>query len=89
MQSSGPRARKGYLVEQRPSESRIDPTVFFVSLVVVLAFVAWGVLFTDNIATVTGTVLTYVMTNFGWVFILSTLSFLVSPRRYRSGRAGP
>jgi hypothetical protein len=52
-QSSGPRARKGYLV-QRPSESRIDPTVFYVSLVVVLAFVAWGVLFTENTATVTG-----------------------------------
>src|SRR5215211_4400885 len=77
MQSSGPWARKGYLVEQRPSESRIDPTVFYVSLVVVLAFVAWGVLFTDNIAAVTGAVLSYVMTNFGWVFILSTLSFLV------------
>jgi glycine betaine transporter len=64
-------------VEQRPSEGRIDPTVFYVSLVVVLAFVAWGVLFTDNIAMVTGAVLSYVMTNFGWVFILSTLSFLV------------
>jgi choline-glycine betaine transporter len=37
-------------VEQRPSGSRIDPTVFYVSLGVVLAFVAWGVLFTDNIA---------------------------------------
>jgi glycine betaine transporter len=64
-------------VEQRPSGSRIDPTVFYVSLVVVLAFVAWGVLFTDNIAAVTGAVLSYVMTNFGWVFVLSTLSFLV------------
>ena len=29
-------------MEQRPSESGIDPTVFYVSLVVVLAFVAWG-----------------------------------------------
>ena len=65
MQSSGPWARKGYLVEQEPSGRRIDPTVFFVSLVVVLAFVAWGVLFTDNIAAVTGAVLSYVMTNFG------------------------
>ncbi|HEV2743341.1 MAG TPA: BCCT family transporter, partial [Rubrobacter sp.] len=62
---------------QRPSENRIDPTVFYVSLVVVLAFVAWGVLFTDNISTVTGAILTYVMTNFGWVFILSTLGFLI------------
>jgi glycine betaine transporter len=75
--SSGPWWRKEYLVEQRPSESRIDPTVFYVSLGVVLAFVAWGVLFTDNVATVTGAVLSYVVTNFGWVFILSTLSFLV------------
>jgi hypothetical protein len=56
-QSSGLRARKGYLV-QRSSESRIDPTVFYVSLLVVLAFVAWGVFFTDNIATVTGAVRT-------------------------------
>src|SRR5215217_7699907 len=63
MQSSGPWATKGYLVEQEPSGSRIDPTVFYVSLVVVLAFVAWGVLFTDNIAAVTGAVLSYVMTN--------------------------
>jgi glycine betaine transporter len=62
---------------ERPSESRIDPTVFYISLVVVLAFVAWGVLFTDNIATVTGAILAYVMTNFGWVFILSTLGFLI------------
>jgi BCCT, betaine/carnitine/choline family transporter len=77
MQSSGPWVRKGYLVERSASGSRIDPTVFYVSLMVVLAFVAWGVLFTDNIAAVTGAVLSYVMTNFGWVFILSTLSFLV------------
>ncbi len=68
---------KGCLKVQRPSENRIDPTVFYVSLVVVLAFVAWSVLFTDNVATVTGAVLSYVLTNFGWVFILSTLSFLV------------
>ena len=63
MQSCAPWARKGYLVEQEPSSSRIDPIVFYVSLVVVLAFVAWGVLFTDNIAVVTGAVLSYVMTN--------------------------
>jgi glycine betaine transporter len=92
-QSSGPRWRKEYLVEQRPSEGRIDPTVFYVSLVVVLAFVAWGVLFTDNVATVTGAVLSYVMTNFGWVFILSTLSFLgfmvyLAFSRYGSIRLG-
>jgi hypothetical protein len=43
-QSCGPRWRKEYLVEQRSSESRIDPTVFYVSLVAVLAFVAWGAL---------------------------------------------
>ena len=93
MQASGPWARKGYLVEQKPSGSRIDPTVFYVSLVVVLAFVAWGVLFTDNIAAVTGAVLSYVMTNFGWVFVLSTLSFLVfmlylAFSRYSSIRLG-
>ena len=62
---------------QRPTENRIDPTVFYVSLFIVLAFVAWGVLFTDNISTVTGAILTYLMTNFGWVFILSTLGFLI------------
>ncbi|CAA9463138.1 MAG: Glycine betaine transporter OpuD [uncultured Rubrobacteraceae bacterium] len=68
---------KGYLKVQRPVENRIDPTVFYVSLLVVLAFVAWGVLFTDNISAVTGAILTYLMTNFGWVFILSTLGFLI------------
>jgi glycine betaine transporter len=78
---------------QTPSDNRIDPTVFYVSLVAVLAFVAWGVLFTDNISTITGAILTYLLTNFGWVFILSTLGFLaymlyLAFSRYGSIRLG-
>jgi choline-glycine betaine transporter len=41
-------------------------------------FVAWGILFTDNLAAVFNAVLiNFLVPNFGWVFILATFGFLV------------
>ena len=59
------------------ARTRIDPVVFTVAATVSLAFVLWGVLATDNLATVASDVLGWVIATFGWVFVLATVAFLV------------
>jgi choline/carnitine/betaine transport len=56
---------------------RVDPVVFFVAAGISAAFVLWGVIGTDSLDTVTSDVLTWVIANLGWVFVLSTAGFLV------------
>jgi glycine betaine transporter len=55
----------------------VDPVVFSVAAAISLAFVLWGVLDTDGLAGVAEDVLTWVISTFGWVFVLSTVAFLV------------
>ena len=63
---------------ERPASPRIDPIVFWTAAVLSAVFVAWGILFTDNLAAVFNAVLfNFVVPNFGWVFILATFGFLV------------
>ena len=71
---------------RRAGNSTIDLGVFGISVVITVLFVLWGVLATDNLAAVTGAILDFVISNFGWVFILSSFGFLVfsvypEPRR--------
>jgi glycine betaine transporter len=61
---------------ERPERPRIDPGVFWISLAITVAFVLWGVLATESVATVTGAILDYVIGSFGWVFILASFGFL-------------
>ena len=61
---------------QRSARSGLDPTVFWVSVGITVAFVLWGVLAPDNVAAVTGAIFDFVITNLGWVFVLSTFGFL-------------
>jgi len=56
--------------------STIDPGVFWISLVISILFVLWGVLFTDNLAAVASAVLGWLLASFGWVFILASFGFL-------------
>jgi glycine betaine transporter len=64
-------------VEQRQESTRIDPTVFWVAAIISAVFVLWGILFTDNLAAVFDAVLwSFLVPNFGWVFILSSFGFL-------------
>jgi glycine betaine transporter len=64
-------------VEQREESPRIDSTVFWVAAVLSTIFVAWGVFFADSLAAVFDAVLfSYLIPNFGWVFILSSFGFL-------------
>jgi glycine betaine transporter len=62
---------------QRPASPGIDPTVFWVAAAVSALFVAWGIFFTDNLAAVFDAVLwSFLVPNFGWVFILASFGFL-------------
>jgi glycine betaine transporter len=62
---------------RRSTNVAIDPSVFWIAAVLSALFVAWGILFTDNLAAVFDAVLfNFLVPNFGWVFILSTFGFL-------------
>src|ERR687898_440851 len=68
---------KESLVMERPTSPRIDPTVFWIAAVLSAVFVAGGILFTDSLAAVFDAVLwSFLVPNFGWVFILSSFGFL-------------
>jgi glycine betaine transporter len=56
---------------------RIDPAVFYIAAAISAAFVLWGVLDTESLATVADDVLSWVIATFGWVFVLATAAFLV------------
>ncbi|MDQ4127194.1 MAG: BCCT family transporter [Actinomycetota bacterium] len=62
---------------QRQASPRIDPTVFWVAAGLSAVFVAWGVFFAESLAAVFDAVLfSFLVPNFGWVFILSSFGFL-------------
>jgi choline/carnitine/betaine transport len=64
-------------VEQNSEGPRIDRTVFWVAAVLSAVFVAWGIFFTKSLAAVFDAVLwSFLVPNFGWMFILSTFGFL-------------
>jgi len=60
-----------------PQSARIDPVVFGVAAAISTAFVLWGVLDPEGVATVADDVLSWIISTFGWVFVLSTAAFLV------------
>ena len=52
-------------------------SVFWTSVGISALFVAWGVLFTDNLSTVTTSSLNWVTGTFGWAYLVVTLAILV------------
>ena len=62
-------------VEQRLS-SQVG-IVFYVSVVLSVAFVLWGVFFTENLSAVTSAVLNFTLESFGWLYLIATTLFLV------------
>jgi len=52
-------------------------SVFYVSVGLSTLFVLWGVVFPHNLARRATAALDYVMTSFGWVYIISTFGFLI------------
>ena len=73
---------------------QINTRVFLFSVTMILAFLIYGGGFTENAATVFGTVKVWIETNFGWFYMLSVATFLVFAiwlglSRYGSIRLGP
>jgi glycine betaine transporter len=62
--------------EQRSVLRQVDPWVFYPAAAVCVAFVLWGVIATDSVSDVFTPALDWVIENFGWAFVLSTLGFL-------------
>ncbi|MDT0345408.1 BCCT family transporter [Streptomyces litchfieldiae] len=64
---------------RRPSllRPRTDPIVFGVAAVLTLAFVMWGAVASDSLADVSGDMLTSVIHNAGWGFVLAASGFVV------------
>jgi choline/carnitine/betaine transport len=55
----------------------LDRVVFGVSAVVALAFLAWGFLSPSRLGSTSGTALTWVEENLGWLFVLLASAFVV------------
>ncbi|HKJ12698.1 MAG TPA: BCCT family transporter [Ornithinimicrobium sp.] len=50
--------------------------VFYASLGFAIAFLVWGALFTGNLSTVTSGILSFVISSFGWLYLIATTLFL-------------
>jgi choline-glycine betaine transporter len=56
---------------------RLDVVVFGVAAVLALAFVAWGLLTPSGLGSASGSALTWVETNLGWLFVVLASGFVV------------
>jgi choline/carnitine/betaine transport len=70
-------AETGTAREDAPERARIDPWVFSIAAAISVAFVLWGVLDTEGLGNVADDVLSWIISTFGWLFVLSTVAFLV------------
>ncbi|MHC3002667.1 choline transporter [Gordonia sp. GN26] len=55
----------------------MDPVVFSVTALIVIAFVAWGLADKDGLNSTSSDVLGWITTNLGWLFILSATGFVI------------
>ena len=55
---------------------KVDPVIFSLAAGLVTVFLLWGVLFTDSLASVTDSTLTWLLDRFGWLFVLSAAGFV-------------
>ncbi|GAB3266535.1 choline BCCT transporter BetT [Alteromonas gracilis] len=73
---------RGYLKEHT------NPPVFIGSSVVVLAFVLWGVISPSSVSSVASSTLTFIATNFEWLYIFGASGFVVFVLWLMLGRYG-
>src|SRR5690349_21464733 len=57
--------------------SGTDRVVFGVAATAVAAIVVWGLAAPDNLESVTGNMLDWLVTNMGWLFVIAASSFVV------------
>ncbi|WP_245753264.1 BCCT family transporter [Geodermatophilus ruber] len=58
-------------------KGRLDKVVFGISAALALAFVAWGFLAPSNLGSASGSALTWIESNLGWLFVLLASAFVV------------
>jgi choline/carnitine/betaine transport len=59
------------------AKGALDGAVFTVSAVIALAFVAWGFLTPSGLGSASGTALTWIEANLGWLFVTLASAFVV------------
>lgn len=59
-----------------PAEEKLNKTVFYTSAALVSVFVILGIFFTSSVGGVFATIQNLIVTNFGWVYIVSVAFFL-------------
>ncbi len=52
--------------------------VFYVTAAIAVAFVVWGVFFTENLAMVAGTLMGYFVRDLSWLYLMMSTFFLAS-----------
>ncbi|WGX94761.1 BCCT family transporter [Nocardioides sp. L-11A] len=62
---------------ERPARRGLDPAVFGTAAAVCIGFVVWGLVSTTSLGTASGKALDWVMTNTGWLFVLTSSGFVV------------
>jgi glycine betaine transporter len=55
----------------------IDPTVFWVSAIIALAFIVWGWAAPDSMSSAVNSIQGFLLSNFGWSYLLGASFFLV------------
>ena len=66
----------------------LDKVVFGVTALIAIGFLIWGFLSTSTLASASGSALTWVMDNVGWLFVLTSTGFVVFVLWLALGRFG-
>ncbi|GEP38367.1 choline transporter [Nocardioides psychrotolerans] len=70
-------ALDNHLNGSQPPRSGLDRIVFGVTAAIAVAFLVWGFVSTDSLATTSGDTLGWTMANTGWLFVLTSSAFVV------------
>jgi choline/carnitine/betaine transport len=70
------------------TRSGVDWVVFGVTAVIAVAFLVWGFVSTESLASASSSALTWVMNNTGWLFVLTASGFVVFVLWLALGRYG-
>src|SRR4051794_33129835 len=91
---AGPRTDQHPAIAETPlpvadDKGLLDRVVFTVSAVLALAFVAWGFLSPSGLGSASGTALTWIEANLGWLFVTLASAFVVYVLWLAARKDGP
>ncbi len=65
------------MTEQKTWRERVDPVVFYVTAAIAIAFIGWGIVSTKSLGSASASAQSWVITNTGWFFVLSSTFFVI------------